>query len=122
MSGCVFVCVCVQTFSTGSDGVSYLSEVHDTLVPALVTVVQSEQDQQGVTLLACQHAADTLAAIASNDQGIEACLKHGVPAAVVQLLQRCLTGTVKASDMLNGTHPRTYLHTTALEARVRQDI
>lgn len=46
----------------------------------------------GVTVGAYIAGVEALAGIATTDTGIAACLAHGVPAALVTLAQRVLTG------------------------------
>ncbi|GFH16357.1 uncharacterized protein HaLaN_12759 [Haematococcus lacustris] len=64
--------------------------VLDTVVPALVTLI-TLPSQDDITLAACTNTASTLAGICTTDAGIESCLQHSVPAAVVALATRCLT-------------------------------
>lgn len=98
----------LQQLSTSLDGVAILETVHDMVVPALVQVVvaepgsllsseeqgqgQQDQQQEPISIAACLHAACTLAGLSINDAGVEACLRHDVPKAIVILMTRCLKG------------------------------
>lgn len=85
----------LRQFSASTDGAAFLSRLHDDMVPALAALIQSPSGASGVTPMACQNAAETLAGIAVNDQGVIACLTHHVPKAIVHLLDRCLSGDIK---------------------------
>ncbi|GFH14849.1 uncharacterized protein HaLaN_10975 [Haematococcus lacustris] len=71
--------------------------VLDTVVPALVTLI-TLPSQDDITLAACTNTASTLAGICTTDAGIESCLQHSVPAAVVALATRCLTGDFRFEE------------------------
>ncbi|KAL6761202.1 radial spike protein 8 [Haematococcus lacustris] len=86
-----------RQMSTSNDGVDLLSKVLDTVVPALVTLI-TLPSQDDITLAACTNTASTLAGICTTDAGIESCLQHSVPAAVVALATRCLTGDFRFEE------------------------
>lgn len=93
-----------QQFSASNDGAALLGPYLRSVVPALVTLITSPPGSQapaegsggapdsGVTLKACENASATLANISTTDPGIVACLEHQVPAAVVGLANRGLSG------------------------------
>lgn len=45
-----------------------------------------------MSIKACENAAATLAGIATTDEGILSCLEHKVPAVLVSLAVRGITG------------------------------
>eukprot|EP00798_Chlamydomonas_sp_ICE-L_P019287 gene19287-25931_t len=79
-------------FSKSSDGVGLLKTVFSTVVPALVILINNDDEWEGITLKACENAAATLAGIASTDDGICSCLEFKVPRCMVKLIDRGLTG------------------------------
>ncbi len=81
----------LRYFAMSSQGVKLLHPTLDLVVPALVALIERPKDE-GVSLRACENAAATLSSLASTDDGIVACLAHGVPKCIVGLMERGVTG------------------------------
>lgn len=84
----------LKVFAGCNDGVSLLGPSLDSVVPALVALILRPLGV-GVTVGAYIAGVEALAGIATTDTGIAACLAHGVPAALVTLAQRVLTGDLR---------------------------
>eukprot|EP00197_Chlamydomonas_leiostraca_P007726 CAMPEP_0202885606 /NCGR_PEP_ID=MMETSP1391-20130828/41748_1 /ASSEMBLY_ACC=CAM_ASM_000867 /TAXON_ID=1034604 /ORGANISM="Chlamydomonas leiostraca, Strain SAG 11-49" /LENGTH=353 /DNA_ID=CAMNT_0049568857 /DNA_START=134 /DNA_END=1192 /DNA_ORIENTATION=- len=84
----------LKVFASCNDGVALLGPSLDSVVPALVTLITKPMGA-GVTVGAYIAGVEALQGVSTTDTGITACLAHGVPAALVALAQRALTGDLR---------------------------
>ncbi|KAG1668019.1 hypothetical protein FOA52_006552 [Chlamydomonas sp. UWO 241] len=90
----------LRTFAFSCDGAQLLGNFLEPVVPSLAaTIDRAAADTDGMR--ACINAATALASLCTTDAGILSCLKHYVPACIVRLAGRCLTGDFKFESDLN---------------------
>lgn len=89
----------LRAFSMSNDGVALLNDARSEVMPALVQLLEQQQDPE-FTLQACENAVATVEGMTRTDLGVLAALDADVPKTLVALAKRGLEGDFKYEGKL----------------------